>query len=74
MLGFTVMKMPFAKQTDKKVTFFSRTKDRLWTKGETSGTIPIVKKIISDFEYHTLLIRAQPKGPTRHTGADTCFS
>ncbi len=56
-----------------KVTFFSRTKERLWTKGESSGNFLYVKEIISDCDNDTLLIKAQPDGPTCHTGSDTCF-
>lgn len=58
---------------EEKVTFYSRTKERLWTKGETSGNFLVVKEIISDCDQDTLLIKAEPKGPTCHTGADTCF-
>jgi phosphoribosyl-AMP cyclohydrolase / phosphoribosyl-ATP pyrophosphohydrolase len=58
---------------EQKVTFYSRTKERLWTKGETSGNFLIVKEIIADCDQDTLLIKAEPKGPTCHTGADTCF-
>ena len=55
------------------VTFFSRTKQRLWTKGETSGNFLFVNEIIADCDGDTLLIKATPAGPTCHTGADTCF-
>jgi phosphoribosyl-AMP cyclohydrolase / phosphoribosyl-ATP pyrophosphohydrolase len=58
---------------DRKVTFYSRTKKRLWTKGETSGNFLIVKEIIADCDNDTLLIKAVPKGPVCHTGNDTCF-
>jgi phosphoribosyl-AMP cyclohydrolase / phosphoribosyl-ATP pyrophosphohydrolase len=57
-----------------KVTFFSRTKNRLWTKGEESGNFLDVVTIIADCDYDTLLIKAKPAGPVCHTGADTCFS
>lgn len=56
-----------------KVTFFSRSKKRLWTKGETSGNFLLVKKMLSDCDNDTLLIKAEPTGPVCHTGADTCF-
>ncbi|HCC52506.1 MAG TPA: bifunctional phosphoribosyl-AMP cyclohydrolase/phosphoribosyl-ATP diphosphatase [Porphyromonadaceae bacterium] len=56
-----------------KVTFFSRTKQRLWTKGETSGNFLHVVKILSDCDNDTLLIKANPVGPACHTGAETCF-
>lgn len=55
------------------VTFFSRSKSRLWTKGETSGNFLRVVEILADCDKDTLLIKAHPEGPTCHTGADTCF-
>ena len=57
-----------------KVTFFSRSKKRLWTKGEESGHFLLVKQVLSDCDNDTLLIKAEPLGPTCHTGADTCWS
>jgi phosphoribosyl-ATP pyrophosphohydrolase/phosphoribosyl-AMP cyclohydrolase len=57
----------------KKLTFFSRTKQRLWTKGETSGNYLNLISIDQDCDNDTLLIKAQPQGPTCHTGSDTCF-
>lgn len=56
-----------------KVTFFSRTKGRLWTKGEQSGNFLYVKSIVSDCDNDTLLIKVTPAGPVCHTGSDTCF-
>ena len=56
-----------------KVTFFSRTKNRLWTKGEESGNFLYVVSIASDCDNDTLLIKANPAGPVCHTGADTCW-
>ena len=56
-----------------RVTFFSRTKGRLWTKGEESGHFLLVKSIQKDCDNDTLLIKANPCGPVCHTGADTCF-
>ena len=56
------------------VTFFSRTKNRLWTKGEESGNTLNVVSIQQDCDNDTLLIKAKPNGPTCHTGARTCFS
>lgn len=56
-----------------KVTFFSRSKQRLWTKGEESGNFLELKSIAVDCDNDTLLIKAQPHGPTCHTGADTCW-
>jgi phosphoribosyl-ATP pyrophosphohydrolase/phosphoribosyl-AMP cyclohydrolase len=55
------------------VTFFSRTKKRLWTKGEESGNFLTVKEIVPDCDNDTLLILAEPSGPVCHTGNDTCF-
>ncbi len=57
----------------KQVTFFSRTKSRLWTKGETSGNVLQLKNISLDCDGDTLLVRADPIGPTCHTGTTTCF-
>lgn len=59
---------------EKKVTFFSRSKNRLWTKGETSGNFLEVENIIEDCDADAILIKVKPKGPTCHTGADTCFN
>ncbi|WCE30704.1 bifunctional phosphoribosyl-AMP cyclohydrolase/phosphoribosyl-ATP diphosphatase HisIE [Vibrio sp. SCSIO 43137] len=55
------------------VTFYSRTKQRLWTKGETSGNVLQLKNISLDCDNDTLLIRVNPVGPTCHTGTTTCF-
>src|SRR5204863_8843339 len=57
----------------KKVTFFSRSKNRLWTKGEESGNFLLLKDIKADCDNDTLLIKAEPAGPVCHTGADTCW-
>ena len=57
-----------------KATFYSRSKERLWTKGETSGNYLIVKDILIDCDQDTILIKAEPIGPTCHTGNDTCFN
>ena len=57
-----------------KVTFYSRSKNRLWTKGEESGNFLLLKEILVDCDNDTLLIKANPVGPVCHTGADTCFS
>ena len=56
-----------------KVTFFSRTKNRLWTKGEESGNFLLVDSIKEDCDKDTLLIKVRPVGPVCHTGSDTCF-
>jgi len=74
MLGF-MNEESFAKtNADGKVTFFSRSKQRLWTKGETSNNFLLVKEVIVDCDNDTLLIKASPTGPVCHTGADTCFN
>ncbi len=57
-----------------KVTFWSRTRNCLWTKGETSGNYLNVKDILLDCDKDTLLIKARPDGPVCHTGADTCWN
>ena len=58
----------------QQVTFFSRSKNRLWTKGEESGHYLFVKEIIVDCDADTLLIKVNPAGPVCHTGADTCWN
>ena len=57
-----------------KVTFFSRSKNRLWTKGEESGNYLLLKDIKADCDNDTLLVKVIPQGPTCHTGADTCWN
>ena len=57
-----------------RVTFFSRSRQTLWTKGETSGNFLNVREILTDCDGDTLLIKVKPAGPTCHTGADTCFN
>ncbi|MFA4839515.1 MAG: bifunctional phosphoribosyl-AMP cyclohydrolase/phosphoribosyl-ATP diphosphatase HisIE [Candidatus Neomarinimicrobiota bacterium] len=57
-----------------RVTFFSRSRQTLWTKGETSGNFLDVKDIRLDCDGDTLLIKVKPTGPTCHTGTDTCFN
>ena len=74
MLGFmNAEALEKTKQTGK-VTFFSRSKNRLWTKGEESGNFLALKEITADCDNDTLLIKADPAGPVCHTGADTCFN
>jgi len=73
MLGFMNDEALQKTKIENKVTFFSRSKQRLWTKGETSNNYLLVKEIISDCDNDTLLIKATPTGPVCHTGADTCF-
>ncbi len=73
MLGF-MNEEAYAKTLEiGKVTFFSRTKNRLWTKGEESGNFLLVRSISEDCDQDTLLIKVNPVGPVCHTGADTCF-
>jgi phosphoribosyl-AMP cyclohydrolase / phosphoribosyl-ATP pyrophosphohydrolase len=74
MLGFMNEEAFTKTQSESKVTFFSRSKQRLWTKGETSGNFLLVKEIMTDCDNDTILIKAQPVGPVCHTGADTCFN
>ena len=57
-----------------KVTFWSRTRNTLWTKGETSGNFLNVVEILNDCDNDTLLIKVHPVGPVCHTGADTCWN
>lgn len=56
-----------------KCTFFSRSRNKLWCKGETSGHFMLVKHIYYDCDCDTLLIKVHPVGPACHTGNDTCF-
>jgi phosphoribosyl-ATP pyrophosphohydrolase/phosphoribosyl-AMP cyclohydrolase len=73
MLGY-MNEEAFAKtQQEKKVTFFSRSKNRLWTKGESSGNFLLVNEIRVDCVNDTILIKATPQGPTCHTGSTSCF-
>ena len=74
MLGF-MNKEAYDKTVETgKVTFWSRTRNCLWTKGETSGNFLNVKEILVDCDQDTLLIKAKPEGPVCHTGADTCWN
>ena len=74
MLGF-MNKEAYDKTIETgKVTFWSRTRNCLWTKGETSGNFLNVKEILLDCDQDTLLIKARPTGPVCHTGADTCWN
>ena len=59
---------------EQKVTFFSRSKNRLWTKGETSGNFLFVKEVLSDCDNDSILIKVDPAGPTCHTGSTSCFN
>ena len=73
MLGYMNKEALKKTQTENRVTFFSRTKNRLWTKGETSGNFLKVKSITPDCDNDTLLIKVNPEGVVCHTGSDTCF-
>ena len=74
MLGFMNEEALAKTEETGKVTFFSRTKNRLWTKGEESGNFLNVVEIMSDCDNDTLLIKVNPVGPTCHTGSDTCWN
>lgn len=73
MLGYMNKEAVDKTIAEGKVTFFSRTKNRLWTKGEESGNYLLVDEILQDCDNDTLLIKAFPQGPTCHTGSTTCF-
>jgi phosphoribosyl-ATP pyrophosphohydrolase/phosphoribosyl-AMP cyclohydrolase len=73
MLGFMNKEALSKTKKEGRVTFFSRTKNRLWTKGEESGNYLQVIEILEDCDQDTLLIKAKPVGPVCHTGSDTCF-
>jgi len=73
MLGYMNADALEATRKEGKVTFFSRSKQRLWTKGETSNNFLFVESILADCDGDTILIKAIPAGPTCHTGDDTCF-
>ena len=73
MLGYMNREAYDKTVAENVVTFFSRSKQRLWTKGETSNNFLHVENILVDCDGDTLLIKTNPAGPTCHTGADTCF-
>ena len=73
MLGYMNEEAFTKTRNEGKVTFYSRSKNRLWTKGETSGHFLFVKDIQVDCDNDTLLIKAEPRGPTCHTGSTSCF-
>ncbi len=73
MLGFMNVEAYQKTVETGKVTFWSRTRNTLWTKGETSGNFLNVVEILNDCDQDTLLIKANPVGPVCHTGADTCW-
>jgi len=73
MLGYMNADALAATQASGSVTFFSRSKQRLWTKGETSGHVLVAKSIRMDCDADTLLVQADPHGPTCHNGTSSCF-
>ncbi|WP_234736219.1 bifunctional phosphoribosyl-AMP cyclohydrolase/phosphoribosyl-ATP diphosphatase HisIE [Tellurirhabdus bombi] len=73
MLGYMNREAYDKTKAEGIVTFFSRSKQRLWTKGETSSNFLHVRQMLVDCDGDTLLIKAKPDGPTCHTGDDTCF-
>lgn len=73
MLGYMTAEALEATQRTGHVTFFSRSKQRLWTKGESSGHVLAVQSIRKDCDADTLLVGALPHGPTCHTGTSSCF-
>lgn len=74
MLGFMNVESLQKTQENQLVTFFSRSRRELWTKGETSGNFLHVKEILFDCDEDTILVKAIPSGVVCHTGADTCFN
>jgi phosphoribosyl-ATP pyrophosphohydrolase/phosphoribosyl-AMP cyclohydrolase len=74
MLGYMNQEALDKTRAENRVTFFSRTKNRLWTKGETSGNFLSVVDIKLDCDNDTLLITVNPIGPTCHKGTDSCFN
>lgn len=74
MLGYMNADAVAKTKDSKQVTFFSRSKNRLWTKGEESGHVLELVSMAVDCDSDTLLIQANPKGPTCHKGSDTCWN
>lgn len=74
MLGYMNKEALDKTLAESKVTFFSRSKNRLWTKGETSGNYLIVNSILEDCDNDTILIKATPLGPICHLGTTSCFA
>lgn len=73
MLGYMNREALRSTLAGKRVTFFSRSKNRLWTKGETSGNALHVVDVLADCDQDTLLVLANPDGPTCHVGTQSCF-
>jgi len=74
MLGFMSRESLERTVSTKLVTFYSRSRKELWTKGETSGNVLHLQNILIDCDADTLLVQARPAGPVCHTGSDTCFA
>lgn len=74
MLGYMNQEALDRTVAEGKVTFYSRSKQRLWTKGEESGNFLLLKELAVDCDQDTLLVKAEPLGPVCHTGADTCWN
>ena len=74
MLGYMNKEAYNKTRREKQVTFYSRSRQTLWTKGETSGNYLYVDEILIDCDGDALLIKARPAGPVCHTGRDTCFA
>jgi phosphoribosyl-ATP pyrophosphohydrolase/phosphoribosyl-AMP cyclohydrolase len=74
MLGFMNEEALNRTLEEGRITFFSRSKNRLWTKGEESGNLLLCRHIALDCDQDSLLIQAEPLGPVCHTGADTCWN
>ena len=73
MVGYMNEEAYIKTSEEKKVTFFSRSKNRLWTKGETSGNYLYVEEVLTDCDNDSLLIKVNPAGPVCHTGSISCF-
>lgn len=74
MLGYMNADAVAKTEATQQVTFYSRSKNRLWTKGEESGNVLELVSIKADCDLDALLVKARPKGPTCHTGSDTCWN
>ena len=74
MMGFMNEEALNKTMREGKISFYSRSKKRIWTKGEESGNFLILKEIAVDCDQDTILIKAHPTGPVCHTGADTCWN
>lgn len=73
MLGYMNEEAFLKSEKEGKVTFFSRSKNRLWTKGETSGNFLYIEEILTDCDNDSILIKVKPAGPVCHTGSTACF-